>query len=173
MNPFYISDSYTINLGSEGREGGHPGFQCLHRPGVANQSSIVKAGETAVVSVCSASLEFVPFMSPIHTQGVNMDLKLGLYDVTNGPAQFLDILPYTHPYGTAPNGMLMNSVTGMGHMVPCSRREFQLPIKFLAVAPNVEGHIYQVGPAINFFFGQADLFGAYQYHVHGYWEVQP
>lgn len=159
-NLFYVSDSFTIDLSQPGVG---PYVQ-YYQPGPANQSGIIGPNKNVTVYILSCSMVTVP-ISFDQQQGINTDVFVGLYDRASNVWQ--NRMPFTDPYGSADNGIIMNQVTKLSNNSPRAFRDFgDYPLTLGQMSPTVG--TYHVGAGFQFNFGTS-VKVQYEYHVHGYW----
>lgn len=159
---FYVSDSYTVGLCTG---------VYMFSPGPANQSTLYHPGDILEVYITAA--DFV-MSSP---SPINVDVRLGLYDVTQtvlmpgypdpdsigqGP-DLVGTFSYAPPFGSQP-GMLINAVDGNQAFGDFSVQPlilvFQIPASWTGQ--------YQVGAVFQFNTGGDGYVRAnYQYHIEG------
>lgn len=171
MNPFYVSDSFSLDL---------PG-DVTHHPGVMNQDAAYGPGVVVMARLWSASLALtiLPIYGDIGNpnSGINVDIQLGFYDVASGAAIFTGpILGFASPYGGALNGQIINHSAKID-TAPVSARDWAVhPLTVKGTTPTAPGQ-YMLGPVMKFHNGVGHVHGHYQYHLHGFSEpegsVQP
>lgn len=167
---FYVSDSFTIQNTNGERHSN--GFKITHTPGVANQSKHwhKEEADQLIAELFSVDFGFVTLHELTRTQGINIDIKLALYDVTKSDAKFVKTFQFVEPYGNATNGMVANATGVIGDSYSHSHRDWPLefPLRLTATLPNNANAQYQVGAQLTFFYGlDIALTLQYQYALHG------
>lgn len=66
-------------------------------------------GEVVRADVRAAWVDGFGALDCVEGQGVNLDMQLGLYDVSDGTARLLSTLPYTGDYGDEAHGFVLNA----------------------------------------------------------------
>lgn len=143
---FYVSDSFTMSPATNGER---------HDPGVFNMSRSWGPNQPVTVSLFSGALGAIPYASP--PAGLNIDVQIGFYDVSSGPAQFAGLLSQIQ---------VMNLVTiaGAYSLHPYDWSAFPLVLSGTTPA-NGE---FQVGAVMTFWLDPAKpIVTAYNYHLLG------
>lgn len=155
-SPFYVTDSYTVSPISAPSQN--------HYPGVFNMNKTWPPNTPVTVYLLAGDLGAIPYATDI--AGMNVDVQIGIYDVTSGPASFVSVLPFVSPYGSAANGMVMNLVAIYGAYSHVVRDWTKCPLVVSGLTPNV-GTTFQIGAKFTFFHGGNPITAAYNYYLLG------
>lgn len=166
MNPFYVSDTYSLPL---------PG-DVVWSPGPFNQDVSYGPGLVLRARLWTASLDLAVLnwsgAANIYS-GIAVDLQLELYKVDSGVAIPTGVvLGFAPPYGSAVNGQVINHSAEVDRSPVARRNWVHSPLVLKGTTPADPG-AYQLGARLHFHNGIGVCHGHVQYHIHGYTEIVP
>jgi hypothetical protein len=164
---FFVSDSYSISLPDN----------VSYAPGIFNQTISYEPGDIIDIYFVRGAFELAILNYQGATSpysGINVDVKIGLYNCTSGNAVWCGtsyIAKFIEPYGTATNGIVMNSTARIG-LTPTGQTFLsdEFPLKLTITCPDTPGQIYKIGAYIVFHNGVKNVHGHYRYFMQGWSE---
>lgn len=160
MSELYVSDSFTVNPATNGLR---------HYPGPFNMSQSWGPNVPVNVSLMAGAIGAIPYgRLPIDPAkppaGLNIDVQIGLYDLASGGHV---VLPFVDPFGSAPNGQVMNLVTIYGSYSMHPYDWSACPLQLGLTTPAVGGP-FQLGAIFTFWLDPVQpIVTAYNYHLLG------
>lgn len=156
----YVSDAYSLTI--------QPGNPMNYWPGVVNTQGTIGNSKTVDIWFAAGEFELNP-----PTQNLtlfNVDVRIGLYDATNGtPVTPLVLAKY--PWN-GQDALLINATAGYDRS-PVGQRTLAWPLPLTIVTPATGGP-FLFGPRLSFFSGlTSPMVTHYAYFAQCAWKVRP